>query len=101
MEATVPARPEDLVSIEDAQLRLSELADHVVAGAEKILTKDGLPYVAMIDARKLDYLHSLEVEHRGMVLLDDAARGLKDAIIDSRKLTEEQFRKSLGRRSPT
>jgi antitoxin (DNA-binding transcriptional repressor) of toxin-antitoxin stability system len=100
MEVQVPARPEDLVSIADAQLRLSELADDVVAGAEKILTKNGLPYVAMIDARKLDYLHALEVEHRGVVLLDDAARGLKDAI-DDRKLTEEQFRKSMGRHRPT
>jgi prevent-host-death family protein len=96
----VPARPEDLLPITDAQLRLSQLADEVAAGAEKILTKNGRPYVAMIDARKLDYLHALEVEHRGMVLLDDAARGLKDAI-DDRKLTEEQFRKSLGRHSPT
>jgi antitoxin (DNA-binding transcriptional repressor) of toxin-antitoxin stability system len=92
MEATVPARPEDLVSIADAQLRLSELADEVLAGAEKILTKDGLPYVAMIDARKLDFLHALEAEHSSMVLLDDAARGLQDAI-DGRKLTEDQFRK--------
>jgi prevent-host-death family protein len=100
MEAHVPARPEDLVSITDAQLRLSELADEVVAGAEKVLTKNGLPYVAMIDARKLDYLHALEAERRGMVLLDDAARGLKDAI-DDRKLTEEQFRESLGRHRPT
>jgi antitoxin (DNA-binding transcriptional repressor) of toxin-antitoxin stability system len=100
MEAHVPARPEDLVSIADAQLRLSELANDVVAGAEKILTKDGQPYVAMIDMRKLDYLHALEAEHRGMVLLDDAAHGLRDAI-EGRVLSEERFRKTLGRDGTT
>jgi prevent-host-death family protein len=96
----VPARPEDLLPLTDAQSHLSELADDVVAGAEKVLTKNGQPYVAMIDARKLEYLHALEAEHRGLVLLDDAARGIKDAI-DGRVLSEEQFRRTLGRDGPT
>jgi prevent-host-death family protein len=96
----MPARPENLIPISDAQLRLNELADEVAAGTEKVLTKNGQPYVAMIDAGKLEYLHALEAEHRCMVLLDDAARGLQDAI-DGRTLTDEQFRKSLGPRRPT
>jgi prevent-host-death family protein len=100
MEACMVGRSEDLVSIADAQLRLSELADEVAAGAEKVLSKNGQPYVALIDARKLEYLHALEAEHRGIRLLGDAARGLKDATV-GRVLSEEQFRKTLGRRGPT
>jgi PHD/YefM family antitoxin component YafN of YafNO toxin-antitoxin module len=100
MEMRMPTPPEDMVPLSDAQLRLNELADDVVAGAEKVLTRNGQPYVAMIDARKLEYLHALEAEHRGMRLLDDAARGLKDAI-GGRVLSEEQFRKTLGRGGPT
>jgi antitoxin (DNA-binding transcriptional repressor) of toxin-antitoxin stability system len=57
-------RTQDVVSMSDACLRLAELADEVVAGTEKVLTKDGSAYVAIVDARKLDYYHALEAEHR-------------------------------------
>lgn len=32
----------------------------VGAGAEKVLTKNGSSFVAIVDARKLDYYHALE-----------------------------------------
>lgn len=43
----------------DQERRLTELAVDVVAGVEKLLTKNGAAYVAIVDARKLDYYHTL------------------------------------------
>ena len=49
-------RTSDVVPISEARARLTELADEVVgAGAEKVLTKNGSSFVAIVDARKLDY----------------------------------------------
>lgn len=45
----MPIRAQDVLSISEAPTRLAELAEDVVAGAEKILTKDGAPYVAIIE----------------------------------------------------
>jgi len=69
-------RTSDVVSISEARARLTELAEEVVdGGAEKVLTKNGTSYVAIIDAKKLDYYHALEEEHAGLVLLDEAETG--------------------------
>ncbi len=68
----------DVVPFSQARARLSELADQVKAGAEKIITKNGESYVAMIDADRLDYYHQLERERIHLLLLDDAERGLAD-----------------------
>ena len=57
---------------------LSDLAEQVKAGAEKVITKDGESYVALIDAERLDYYDCLERERIHMLLLDDARRGLAD-----------------------
>lgn len=73
-------RTHDVVPISEARSRLTELAEDVVAGAEKVLTKNGSAYVAIVDARKLDYYHALEAEHGRLVMLDDAERGLQDAL---------------------
>ena len=73
-------RTSDVVPISEARARLTELADEVVRGAEKILTKNGASFVAIVDARKLDYYHALEEEHAGLVLLDEAEVGLRQVI---------------------
>ncbi|MBY0411291.1 MAG: type II toxin-antitoxin system Phd/YefM family antitoxin [Burkholderiaceae bacterium] len=57
---------------------LAELADQVRAGAEKIITKNGENYIAMIDARRLDYYHQLERERIHLLLINDASQGLAD-----------------------
>ncbi len=45
----------DIVPISEARARLTELAEEVVErGIEKVLTKNGHGYVALVDARKLD-----------------------------------------------
>ena len=74
-------RTSDIVPISEARARLTELAEDVVAaGSEKVLTKNGASYVALIDARRLDYYHALESEHVRLVLADDAITGLRQAL---------------------
>lgn len=68
----------DVVPLSQARANLSELADQVKAGAEKIVTKNGESYIALIDAQRLDYYHQLERERIHLLLLDDARRGLED-----------------------
>ncbi len=68
----------DVVPFTQARANLSELADQVKAGAEKIITKNGESYVALIDADRLDYYHRLERERIHLLLIEDARRGLED-----------------------
>jgi len=68
----------DVVTFTQARADLSELAVQAKAGAEKIITKNGESYVALIDADRLDYYHRLERERIHLLLIDDAQRGLAD-----------------------
>lgn len=68
----------DVVPLTQARATLSDLAEQVKAGAEKIITKNGESYVALIDAERLDYYHRLERERIHLLLIDDARRGLAD-----------------------
>lgn len=68
----------DVVPFTQARANLSELADQAKAGAEKIITKNGESYVALIDSDRLDYYHQLEHERIHLLLIDDAKRGLAD-----------------------
>lgn len=78
-------RTSDVVPISEARARLTELADEVVgAGAEKVLTKNGSSFVAIVDARKLDYYHALEEEHASLVLLGEAETGLRQWMAGQR-----------------
>jgi PHD/YefM family antitoxin component YafN of YafNO toxin-antitoxin module len=71
----------DIVPISEARARLTELAEEVVgSGAEKVLTKNGASFVAIVDAHKLDYYHALEEEHASLVLLDEAETGLRQLL---------------------
>ena len=68
----------DVIPLSHARANLSELAEQVKAGAEKIITKNGESYVAIIDSRRLDYYHQLERERIHLLLIDDAGQGLDD-----------------------
>jgi prevent-host-death family protein len=70
----------DVVPFTQARANLSELAEQAKAGAEKIITKNGESYVALIDAERLDYYHRLEREHIHLLLIDDARQGLADVL---------------------
>lgn len=80
---------QNVVPISEARARLTELSDEVVAGAEKLLTKNGAAYVAIVDARKLDYYHALEAEHANLVLLADAELGLREVLAGQRVSNDE------------
>lgn len=75
---------QDVVPIGEARARLTQLAEDVVAGAEKLLTKNGVAYVALVDAKKLDYYHRLEEEHASLVLLTEAEAGLREVLAGHR-----------------
>ena len=68
----------DVVPFTQARANLSELADQAKSGTEKIITKNGESYVALIDADRLDYYHRLERESIHLLLIEDARRGLAD-----------------------
>lgn len=96
----------DVVPLSQARAHLSELADQVKAGAEKIVTKNGESYVALIDAKRLDYYHQLERERIHLLLLDDARRGLEDIVAGRTedadaalaRLQQQRTKKSSGRK---
>ncbi len=71
-------KSEDIVPLNQVRARFTELAEEVRAGAEKIITRNGESYVALVDARRLDHYHRLEREHIHIALLEEAARGLQD-----------------------
>ena len=87
-------RASDVVPISDARARLTELADEVVNGAEKVLTKNGASFVAIVDARKLDYYHALEAEHANLVLLDEAEVGLRE-LLDGQSISADALMRAL------
>lgn len=68
----------DVIPLYQARANLSKLADQVHAGKEKIITKNGESYIALVDAQRLDYYHQLEREHIHLLLIDDARQGLED-----------------------
>lgn len=74
----MPFSSKDVVPFTVARAKLSELAEQAKAGAEKIITKNGESYVALIDAGRLDYYHRLERERIHLLLIEDAKKGLDD-----------------------
>ncbi|HKR43618.1 MAG TPA: type II toxin-antitoxin system prevent-host-death family antitoxin [Paraburkholderia sp.] len=91
-------RAQDVVPISEARARLTELAEDVVAGAEKVLTKNGAAFVALVDAKKLDFYHALEAEYGRLIMIDDAGKGLNDALA-GRTTSLEDMRESMRRRT--
>jgi prevent-host-death family protein len=68
----------DVIPLSQARATFSELAEEVKAGAEKIITKNGESYIALIDASRLDYYHQLERERIHLLLIDEASKGFDD-----------------------
>lgn len=92
----MPLRASDIVPISEARARLTELAEDVVGtGSEKVLTKNGASYVALVDARRLDYYHALELEHAYLVLAEDAVVALREALA-GQFVSDEELDQALG-----
>ena len=68
----------DIVAFSKARTNLSVLVEAVEKGAEKIITKNGEPAVAMISAKRLEHYHKLERAHIHLLLLGEAERGWAD-----------------------
>lgn len=90
----------DIVPLSQARANLSELADQVKAGAEKIITKNGKSYVALIDAERLDYYHQLEREKVHLILIDEASKGLDDIAAGCTKDARSVIAAMKKRRQP-
>jgi len=74
---------QDIVSLTTARAQLSELAEQVKAGAEKIITKNGEGYVALVDA------HRLEQAHLHLLMLNEVRQGLEDVAAGSTRDARE------------
>lgn len=91
----------DIIAFSEARSHLSRLVDEVRAGAEKIITKNGEPAVALIDARRLDYYHRLERDRGHLMLMDEADKGLADIVAgrtgDARQSLAERLARSKAK----
>lgn len=92
----------DIVPLTQARANLSELADEARAGADKIITKNGESYVALISADKLAYYHQLEKERLHLLFLEDARQAYEDIAagrtFDAYEMIAE-LRKELAEKS--
>jgi len=82
-------KSDDIVPLNQVRARFTELAEEVREGAEKIITRNGESYVALVDARRLDHYHRLEREHIHLALLQEALAGIQD-VRDGRVATARQ-----------
>lgn len=89
----------DVISLSQARATLSDLADQVKAGAEKIITKNGESYVALIDAQRLDYYHRLERERVHLLLIGEVSRGLADVAAGNVKNARQTLAAMQRRRA--
>lgn len=93
----MPVTAEDLVPLGKVRASLTALAEDARAGREKIITRNGEAYVALVDARRLDAYHRLERELAHQQLLVDAAQGLHD-VQTGDTLTPSQLDRKLKRK---
>ena len=89
----------DVVPFSQARANLSDLAEQVKGGAEKIITKNGESYVALINAERLDYYHRLEREHIHLLLIDDVGQGLDDVAAGRVKDARQTLQRIKRRRA--
>ena len=89
----------DVVPFSQARANLSDLAEQVKGGAEKIITKNGQSYVALINAERLDYYHRLERERIHLLLIEDARRGLEDIVAGRVKDARQTLQRIKRRRA--
>jgi prevent-host-death family protein len=89
----------DVVPFSQARANLSELAEQVKAGAEKIITKNGESYVALIDSDRLDYYHRLERERIHLLLVDEVSRGLDDVAAGRVKDARQALKRLKSKRA--
>ena len=50
----------DIIAFSEARKNFSRLVEDVLQGREIVITRNGQPAAALIDAKRLDYYHQLE-----------------------------------------
>ena len=88
----------DVIPLTHARANFSELAEDVKAGAEKIITKNGEAFIALIDANRLDYYHQLERERIHLLLIDEVSKGLDDVAAGRVKDARSALQSMIKRR---
>lgn len=89
-------RSDDIVPLNKVRASFTALAEEVRAGREKIITRNGESYVALVDARQLDRYHQLESAQLHLNLLNDAIAGMEDVHAD-RTASLAEFRRKHRR----
>jgi len=91
----------DIVPLTQARASLSELAEEVRGGTDKIITKNGESYVALISADKLAYFQQLERERFHLLLLEDARQAFGEIAagrtVDAHAMIDELRREHAGK----
>ena len=70
----------DVVAFSQARVYLSNLAEQVKAGADKMITRNAGSCVALIDTERLDYYHRMERKHIHLLLADEIGKELDDVV---------------------
>jgi len=86
----------DIVPLSQMRTNFTELADEARQGHEKIITKNGESYIALVDPRRLDYYHQLERANIHLCLLHEVKLGLDD-IQAGRTTSVEALKAKYGR----
>ena len=89
----------DVIPLSQARANFSELAEEVKAGAEKIVTKNGESFIALIDSDRLDYYHRLERERIHLLMISEVSRGLDDVAAGRVKEAGSAIQSIMRRRS--
>ena len=89
----------DVIPLSHARANFSELAEDVKGGAEKIITKSGESYIALIDANRPDSYHQLEGERIHLLLIGEASQGLDDVAAAKVNDARSAITALKGRRS--
>ena len=91
----------DVIPLSHARANFSELAEDVRGGAEKIITNNGEAFIAIIDAKRLDYYHQLERERLHLLLIDEVSKGLDDVAAGRVQDARSALKAIQSRRSPS
>jgi len=96
MEVYMRLTSKDIVPLSKMRTHFTDLADEARRGHEKVITKNGESYIALVDPDRLDYYHSLEQEHIHLHLLQEVENGLRD--IESEQVTSvDALKQKYGR----
>lgn len=86
----------DIIPLSQIRARFIELADLVAQGDEKIITRNGENYIALINTKKLEYYHHLEQSHLNLLLLNEVDKGLDD-VANNNMIGLDEFRHQYGK----